>query len=84
MSREPSLHGRTRRLLVLGLALVVVAGLVVADIVTLTKAKPSFRIETRNFQHLLAPSAASPSTAPMTTTTVLAPAKTSTGVPASP
>jgi hypothetical protein len=84
VSRDPSTRGRTRRLLVLGLALVVVAGLVVADIVTLDKAKPSFNNETRSFQHLLAPSATPPSPSTSkphpsstTITTVPAPATTS-------
>ena len=58
--------GRTRRLVVLALALVVVAGLVVADVVTLTKAKPSFDNETRSFQNLLK----------STTTTAVPPRKT--------
>lgn len=62
--------GRTRRLLILGLALVIVAALVVANIVTLTKAKPSYENETRAFQHLLAPA----TTAVPSSTTVPAPA----------
>jgi len=65
--------GHTRRLLVLGLALVIVAGLVVADIVTLTKAKPSYQNETRAFQHLLAPA----TTGVPPSTTVPAPGPTS-------
>ncbi len=84
MSRDPSGRGRTRRLLVLGLALMVVAGLVVADVVTLAKAKPSFKNETRSFQQLLTPSATPPSPSASkphpsstTTTTVPAPATTS-------
>jgi hypothetical protein len=44
---------RTRRLIVALLAVVVVAAMVVVDIVTLTKAKPSFDNETRAFNKLL-------------------------------
>ena len=79
------MQGRTRRLLVLALALVVVAGLVVADIVTLSKAKPSFENETRAFQHLLAPPTTSRTTptTPTTSTTVPPPSKPS-GVSPSP
>jgi len=80
-------RNRTRRLLVLGLALIVVAGLVVADIVTLSKAKPSFENETRAFQHLLAPPSASSTTSSTsstsTTPTTPAPSTTS-GVSPSP
>jgi hypothetical protein len=38
---------------VLALALVVLTGLVVADVVTLTKAKPSFVHETRDVENLI-------------------------------
>jgi hypothetical protein len=73
--------GRARRLLVLGLALVVVAGLVVADIVTLSKAKPSYQNETRDFQHMLAPPTTSTTVTTVTTTPALS---TTSGVPGSP
>ena len=54
--------GRTRRLVVLGLALILLAGLIVADAVTLTKARPSFVHETRDVENLI-----------KTTTTMVAP-----------
>ncbi len=44
---------RARGLLVLALALLVVGGLIVADVATLSKAKPSFDHETQAFQRLL-------------------------------
>lgn len=47
------MSGRTRQLLVLTLALLVVGGLLVADAVTMSKAKPSFRKETQQFQKLI-------------------------------
>jgi len=74
----------TRRLLVLGLALIVIAGLVVADVVTLSKAKPSFDNETRAFQHLLAPPALSTTTTTTTTTTGTTGATGATGAPQTP
>jgi hypothetical protein len=58
--------GRTRRLVVLTLALVVLTGLVVADVVTLTKARPSFVHETRDVENLIK----------STTTTTVAPRRT--------
>jgi len=57
-----------RPLLAVGLACVVVVGLVVADGVTLAKAKPSFNRETQYFRHLLEAASTTP-TPPKTTTT---------------
>ena len=54
-SRGVVAHDRARSqplLVVLALVLVVVAGLIVADVVTLTKAKPSFDKETRGLSKL--------------------------------
>ncbi len=47
------MRGRSRQLLVLTLAILIVGGLLVADAVTLAKAKPSFRNETQAFQKLI-------------------------------
>ena len=77
--------GRTRRLVVLTLALVVVAGLIVADVVTLHKAKPSFDRETRAFQNLLKATSTSttlPGGTTVTTTTISTSVTTSTAGPA--
>ncbi len=63
------MRGRTRRLLVLALALLVVAGFVVVDAVTLTKARPSFVHETRDVENLIK----------STTTTTVAPRGTISG-----
>ena len=81
--------GRARRLVVLTLALVVVAGLIVADAVTLHKAKPSFDRETRAFQNLLKATSTSttlpkgPEGTAVTTTTISTSVTTSTAGPAS-
>jgi hypothetical protein len=48
--------GRIRPLIAVALAVIVVAGLVAADVVTLHKAKPSYDHETQAFTHLLGPS----------------------------
>jgi hypothetical protein len=56
-----STGGRGRPLVAVALAVIVVAGLVAADAVTLHKAKPSYDHETQAFQRLLE--------APTTTTT---------------
>jgi hypothetical protein len=62
-----SVRRRTRRLIAMALAVVIVAGLVVADVVTLHQAKPSFDRETRGFQNLLK-STATTTTLPRGTT----------------
>ncbi len=78
--------GRARRLVVLALALVVVVGLMVADVVTLHKAKPSFDKETRAFQNLLNSTSTTtsvPSGTSVITTTIPTSVTTSTLGPAS-
>lgn len=50
------MSGRIRPLIAVALAVIVVAGLVAADVVTLHKAKPSYDHETQAFTHLLGPS----------------------------
>jgi hypothetical protein len=58
--------GRYRQLVAIAFAVLVVVGMVVGDAVTLHKAKPSFRDETRAFNGLLHPP---PATTTTTTTT---------------
>lgn len=50
------MSGRIRPLIAIALAVIVVAGLVTADVVTLHQAKPSYDHETQVFTHLLGPS----------------------------
>jgi hypothetical protein len=47
------MRGRIRPLIAVALAVIVVAGLVAADVVTLHKAKPSYDHETQAFNRLL-------------------------------
>ncbi len=47
------MSGRIRPLIAIALAVIVVAGLVVADVVTLHQAKPSYDHETQALNHLL-------------------------------
>jgi hypothetical protein len=51
-----NVSSRIRPLIAVALAVIVVAGLVTADVVTLHKAKPSYDHETQAFTHLLGPS----------------------------
>jgi hypothetical protein len=61
--------GRPRYLVAIALAVVVVVGMVVGDALTLLKAEPSYRNETRAINRLLPPSAT-------TTTTTSSPVST--------
>ncbi len=72
--------GRTRRLVVLAVALVFLAGLVVADVVTLTKAKPSFVHETRDVENLIK-SATTTTVPPRRTTGIISPISTAPTAP---
>jgi hypothetical protein len=65
--------GRPRHLVAIALAVVVVVGMVVGDAVTLLKAAPSFRNETRAINRLLPPSTKTTTT---TTTTTSSPVPT--------
>ncbi len=60
--------GRPRYLVAIALAVVVVVGMVVGDAVTLLKAAPSFRNETRAINRLLPPSTKTTTTTTTTTT----------------
>lgn len=64
--------GRPRYLVAIALAVVIVVGMVVGDAVTLLKAEPSYRNETRAVNRLLPPSA----TTTTTTTTTSSPVST--------
>jgi hypothetical protein len=61
--------GRPRYLVAIALAVVVIVGMVVGDALTLLKAEPSYRNETRAINRLLPPSAT-------TTTTTSSPVST--------
>lgn len=63
--------GRPRHLVAIALAVVVVMGMVVGDAMTLLKAAPSYRNETRAINRLLPPS-----TTTTTTTTTSSPVPT--------
>jgi hypothetical protein len=58
-----------RRLVAIGVALVLVLAMVVGDVVVLHRARPSLVNETRNFDHLIA----SQSTTTTSTTTTIVP-----------
>ena len=61
--------GRPRYLVAIALAVVVVVGMVVGDALTLLKAEPSYRNETRAINRLLPPSATTTTTSSPVSTT---------------
>ena len=60
--------GRPRYLVAIALAVVVIVGMVVGDALTLLKAEPSYRNETRAINRLLPPSTKTTTTTTTTTT----------------
>ena len=61
--------GRPRYLVAIALAVLVVVGMVLGDAVTLLKAEPSYRNETRAINRLLPPSATTTTTSSPVSTT---------------